>query len=801
MTGSDLRYAVRSLVRQRLATLLVIAMLALGIAANVAVFGLINGLFLRPFPFPEPERLVYINETAPRWNLEVVGINYPDFDLWRKEQRLFEALTLCDTATFNASDGANADRISGGMVTHDFPKVLGVQPILGRFFDADEDRWKGPPVMVIGHGLWQERFGGAPDVVGKTLRLDGVARTIVGVMPPEADFPGGVRLWVPRAGNPNQDGESYGGDGMGRLKPGVTVEQAQADLLRVQQAIWDTRDKEKIVSPFARPLRDEYVKDFRAATSALAGAVGLLLLVACANVASLMLARALARRREMAIRVAVGASGWRLLGQLLVENLLLAGLGGALGLLGGYWALRTLVRAIPDEMPRWAVFSLDPRLMAFALLVTAATAVLFGWAPAVHALRDDLRSAMSNVASGTTASPRGRRTLRLLVGGEFALAALLLICGGLLMQAFDRVRQVSPGFETRGILTFGVYLPEATYPDKEKRLAFWDRLLERMQALPGVDSAAAITCAPLGCHWGSFFVAEGQPPRDAGQPNPVVLYRYATPAYFRTLGVRLKSGRLFDDRDGRGSGEKVVVINEAFAREFFPGVADPVGRRIRRGSKDDNPWVTVVGLVGDVKHYGLERPMRPGLYFPLPDYPADGLTIALKTSGEPNALAAPARAVMRELDPDLAVYQVRTMEEALRRSLTTRATYSWLLAVFAFLAFVLALGGTYGVTAYLATQRTREIGIRLALGAQGADIRGAVLRGSLAVVGIGVALGMLSSLGVARLLSSLLFGVPPHDLLVLGTTGGVLFVSSLLANWLPAARAARVDPMTTLRAE
>jgi putative ABC transport system permease protein len=423
--------------------------------------------------------------------------------------------------------------------------------------------------------------------------------------------------------------------------------------------------------------------------------------------------------------------------------------------------------------------------------------VLFGWAPAFHALRDDLRSAMSNVASGTTASPRGRRTLRLLVGTEFALAAVLLVCGGLLLQAFERVRRVSPGFEAKGVLTFGVYLHEASYPDEAKRLAFWNRLLERMKALPGVEHAAAITCAPLGCHWGNLYTVEGQARQE--DRNPVVLRRYASTDYFRTLGVRLKSGRSFDAQDGMPGRAPVAIVNEEFVREFVRDGRDPIGARLRSG--DDRPWAEVIGVVEDAKHYGLERPMRPGLYFPLPSYPVDALTITLKTGGDPAALAGSARAAVRELDPDLAVHQLRTMEEALRRSFAARSAYSWMLAVFALLALALALGGTYGVTAYLATQRTREMGIRVALGAQRSDIRRSVLGGSLSVVAIGAALGLVASIAAARGLSSLLFGVSPHDARVLLGAIAILAVTALAASWLPASRVARVDPMTTLRAD
>ncbi|HEY8155353.1 MAG TPA: ABC transporter permease [Myxococcota bacterium] len=802
MIGHDLRYALRSLLRQRLAGALVVAMLALGLAANVAVFGLINGLFLRPLPFPEPERLVYINERAPRWNLDVVGINYPDLDQWRREQRQFEAIAYYDGASFNAADGTNALRIEGAQVTHDFAAVLGVKPILGRFFTAEEDRPQGPEVVVISYGLWQDRFGGERDVLGKALRLDGVARTVIGVMPRGVDFPGGVRVYVPLAAELRNDGQSYSGNGIGRLKPGVTAAQGEADLLRTQQPIWDARDKERVVSPYAIPLREELVRDFRTSARALAGAVGLLLVVACANVASLMLARALARRREIAIRVAVGASGGRLLVQLLVENLLFALAGGALGLALGYAALRALVRALPDEVPSWAVFGLDARVVGFAFAATALTLVLFGWAPALHALRGDLRQAMSNAASGTTASPRGRRTLRLLVGAEFALAALLLVCGGLLLQAYTRVRQIDPGFEPRGVLTFGVYLPAASYPDDAKRLAFWDRLIERLQAQPGVASAAAITCAPLGCHWGNFFAVEGAPPRGKDDKNPVVLQRYATVDYFKTMGIRLRDGRIFEPADFGPGEARGAIVNEAFVREFLPGEAHPVGHRFRRASSGETPpWIPILGVVGDVKHYGLERPMRPGVYFPITARPVDSLTLALKTAGDPESLVAGARAAVRELDPDLAVFQVRTMEQALRRSMTARATYSWLLAVFALLALLLALGGTYGVTGYLASQRTREMGIRIALGARTADIRRSVLKGSLGVVVVGMIFGALSSIAAASQISSLLFGVSPRDPVVLVGAVLVLGLTALAASWFPAVRASRVDPMTTLRSE
>jgi predicted permease len=504
----------------------------------------------------------------------------------------------------------------------------------------------------------------------------------------------------------------------------------------------------------------------------------------------------------MGIRVAVGASRWRLLRQLFVENVLLAAMGGALGLVLGQWAIRALVDQLPDQAPPWATFGLDARVMAFAVLASLGTVLLFGWAPALHAVRGDLRSAMHNVANAAITSPGGRRTLRVLVAGEFALATLLIIGGGLLFRAYDRVRNVDPGFNPHGVLVFTISLPAATYDTPPKRLAFWDRVEERMATLPGVRSLGLVNCPPFGCHWGSFYVAEGMPTRGANEANPVVLNRYASPGYFQTMGVRLKSGRFFEQADARrGEGEeRIVIINETFAKTFFPGVENPVGRRIRSNG-DQAPWNRVVGLVEDLKHYGLERPMRPGIYWPLAQRPVDAMAVALKTDGDPDALVASARAAIRELDAELPLFQVRSMEQAMRQTLAVRTTYSWMLAVFALTALLLALGGTYGVSSYLITQRTREIGIRVALGARRGDIVQGVLRTSLVVAFAGIIVGLVASVGLSRFLESLLFGVKPTDALILSSAIGVLVVSALAANVLPARRAARVDPMTSLRAE
>ena len=802
MFGTDFRYTLRWLARQKTSTALVVSMLGIGIAANIVVFSLVNALFLRPFPFPESDRLVDINETAPRWNLEVVGINFPDFYQWRQANQAFDSMAIYDTNAYNLSDERGAERIEGAAVTYDFARVLRIAPLLGRTFTPDEDKPKGPPVVVIGEGLWQERFGRRDDVLGRTLKLNGVAHTIIGVVPRSAEFPGRVRLWVPFAGDPNQPYQSYGYSAVGRLKPGIGVADAEKDLLRTQQQIWDTRDKERIVSPYAKPLHEQFVRDFRSTAKTLLTAVVLLLFVACANVASVMLARALARRREMGIRLAVGASRMRIARQLFAENLMLSALGGAVGLVIGRWALHLLLVSAGEQVPAWADFGMDLRVIGFAIALIALTALLFGWAPALHAVRGNLQGAMHDASRGATGGPGGRRTLSVLVTAEFALAAVLLVCGGLMLQAYQRVQKTDPGFRVDHVLTFSVALPQATYGDDdhpEKTLAFWDRLRGQLKALPGVEASGLVSCAPLGCHWGMFVQVEGAPPPAPGQTNPVVLFRPATPDYFRAMGIRLKSGRFFNDEDGR-NGSRAIIVNETFVRTFWPGVSDPVGRRVK-GSGKDSLWNTVVGYVQDVKHYGLERPMRPGVYVPLVQVPSRTMTVAIRTTGDPAAMAGAARGVIREMDPDLALYRVETMEQALRKSLAQRSLYSWLLGVFAGIALALALGGTYGVTSYLVSQRTREIGIRVALGARRQDIIAAIMRGSLVVVAAGVVIGTLASLVAARGLADRLFGVSPHDPRVLTGAIVVLVATALLANWLPARRAARIDPMRFLRAE
>jgi predicted permease len=426
--------------------------------------------------------------------------------------------------------------------------------------------------------------------------------------------------------------------------------------------------------------------------------------------------------------------------------------------------------------------------------------VVFGWAPALHAVRGDLRSAMSDTASGSTTSPRGRRTLSWLVAAEFTLAAVLLAGGGLLFRAFDQVRRVDPGYDPSHVLTFSLSLPGASYADAAQRLAFWDRLLERVRSAPGVQSAGIISCPPLTCHWGNFYRIEGRAPAKAGEPNPVILSRVAGDRYFEAMGLRLREGRFFDERDGREGTEPVVIVNEMFARTFWPDESTVIGRRLAFNG-DQNPWMTVVGVTKDVKHYGLERPVRPGLYFPtrMMGQRTASMAVIVRTTGDPDAFAPTAHAIVREIDSTLPLFRVLSAEAMLQNSLRTRAVYSWMLAVFAGLALVLALGGTYGVTSYLVTQRTREIGIRLAIGAGAGQIVRAVIAGSVAAIAVGMTVGLaIVALG-AGWLQDLLFGISPRNPVILTAAAVVLIVAAITANWIPARRAARLDPVQSLR--
>jgi predicted permease len=774
-------------------------MLALGIGANVVVFSLVDSLLLRPLPFPDADRLVYINESAPKWNLEIVGVNYPDFWQWHEHATAFEALAAYTSASINLSDDTGAERVLASAVTRDFFDVLRVSPILGRAFTAEEDRPKGPDVAILSERLWRRRYDADPKVVGRTIRANGVDRTIVGVFPQVAEFPDEAAIWIPMQEDPSSTNESYDGSVIGRLTPGVTVAQADADLKRAHGPIWEKRDHDHVVSPFARDLRQQLSADSRSLLPPIIVAVGLLMVVACANVASVMLARAIARRREVGIRLAIGASRVRLLQQLFAENLLLAGAGGLVGLVAGRLMLSGVVAMLGNAVPRWTQFGFDPRLAAYSIGITVAATLLFGWAPALHALSGDLRSAVGDSIGVTTASRGVRRTLTGLVAAEFALSAMLIAGGGLLYRAFDRLSHVDPGFQADHALTFRLALSDPKYTSADAKRALWEQLVTILAATPGAESVGLVSCPPLDCHWGYFFKAEGAPPARPTDPRPVVLTRVASEGYKDAAGLRLVAGRFLDAHDRQKKDAESVVVNETFARTFFPADADVVGKRVRFEG-NDNPWLTIVGVAHDVKHYGLDKPMRPAVYVPMSWARLESLAVVIRTANEPAAFTATARAAVTSLDPRLPMYRVRTLEAAIAESMRTRTVYSALLGIFAILALTLAIGGTYGVTSYLAAERTRELGIRLAVGARPSHLARAVLSTGWRTIPAGIVLGLTLTVFLAHRLGDSLFDVPAFDAPVLLISAGILALAAAAANWLPARRAARTDPVRSLRA-
>jgi len=796
----DLRMAIRGMRQKPGFSLMVVGMLALGIAGNAAIFSTFNSMFLKPLPFPDSSRLIDLDETAPKWNLHYTGVADVDLFAWREHNTTFESMAFFDVPNFNLSKLGPAQHIRGAKVSSDMLHVLKLKVLFGRDFLPEEDRENGDKVALLSYGLWQRLFAGDRGVLGRQIVLDDVPYRIIGVLPSTAVYPDRADVWMPLAIGRTEDRGWYLG-GIGRLKPGVTVAQASADLLRVHRAqIAAGRTANRITSPILTPVRQKYLGDYRAISQALLVAVAVVLLIACVNIAALMLVRASARSHEMAIRIAIGSSRGRVIRQLLTENLVLAGAGGIAGIFVGKLGLQAIAAILPDSMPGWLDFRLDLRFAAFCIVITACSALLFGLAPALQASRVDMRSALHESARRASPSRMRRSALNILVISEIALALMLLISAGLLLQSFYRVMRVDPGFRVQNVLTFEVDLPGQKYAKPEQCVAFYTRYLDRLRALPGVMAAGAATAPPLDGNWGQFFEVEGERPLGPNEKSPVVLQVAVTPGYFDAIGTTLLAGRKFDERDGASKDHEVAIVSETFAHQHWPG-RSPIGKRIRHQDHTAG-WWQVVGVMRDEKHYGLDAEVRPTVYMPERQlaWPMS-LSLVLRAASNPESLIAPARSLLAQLDPDLPMYGVHTMTERLDRSLWARRTYSWLFGAFSAVALILATAGIYGVISYAVSQRTQEIGIRMAMGATPGEVLVNVLRSGMTLVAIGAALGLTGTLAAAGLLESLLFGVSPRDPLIYIAVVLAVAAVGFLANALPARRAAALDPMTALRAE
>jgi putative ABC transport system permease protein len=824
----DLRHGFRMLIKNPGFTLAAVMALALGIGANTAIFSVINVTLLSPLPFANPDQLVAAWTTNAARNSSRGLTAPPDFRAWKEQGQSFEQMGACYFRDFNVSTRDEPERVRGAVVTGNLFQLLGVKPALGRFFTAEDEEFGRHQVVLLSHGLWQRRFGADPGLIGQQVRLNAESYTVVGVMPPDSWLRQPKRkadLWVPMSFEPgsNQNTRNnYFLTVVGRLKPGVGMAKAQAEMDLVAGQLEREHKENKGLGVRLVSLAEDVVGDNRPTLLVLMGAVGFVLLIACANVANLLLARAAAREKETALRLALGATRGRLVRQWLTENMMISLTGGALGLALSYWGLHLIAALAPENLSRDALLTrgmsldMDYRVLIFTMLLSVLTGVVFGLLPAVQASRPDVGKTLKDSARSTTGGPRSRRVRAALVVSEIALAFILLVGAGLMLRSFMHLQGINPGFQPENLLTMQVALPDEKYKTDVQRTAFFQQAVERIKSLPGVQSVGATTSLPLTNEsWGKQFSIEGRTPPATLDQVEAVEFRQITPDYFRAVGMTLVKGRAFNEHDTKDA-PGVVIINEALARNFFPG-EDPVGKRVWMGPPESMlspqllppggrfPRATVVGVVNDVMSYGVNRPIEWEVFVPYAqgggNIPLTKLYVAVRTSSNPETLAAAVRNQVRAVDPDQPVADMRTMEQRLSDSLWQPRLNMMLLGVFAAVAVLLAAIGIYGVVAYSVTQRTPEIGIRIALGARPADVLRLVLvQGALlALVGLGI--GLAGAFALSRIMSNLIFGVSSTDPYVFGAVTLLLLLISLLGSFIPARRATRVDPMIALRSE
>jgi predicted permease len=805
----DLRFAGRMLRRTPGVTAAAVLALALGIGANSAIFSVVDGVLLRPLPYADSQSLLVLHGNFPNQGMRDMAVSYPEY-----KDLLEHARTFANVGTYAQGDaslsgeGMVPERIVTGVASATFFPTLGVQPILGRNFTKEEEFKGSDQVALLDYGLWQRRYNADPSITAKTILLDGLPYRVIGVLPPGFRIDQPALVWVPLSTSLEMTANrgAHFLITIGRLRAGVTPTQLGEDLAAVARYELDTfgtaYNRAVGWSWSFRPLLDAVVGDVRPALFVLLGAVGFVLLIACANVANLMLARAAARHREMAIRTALGAGRARLVRQLLTESLILSLIGGGLGLLLAVWGVDGIVALSPDALPRAREIGLDGRVLAFTIGVTLMTGLAFGLVPALSASRPDLHDALKDGTRGTS-SGRGRLRKALVVT-EVALSLVLLVGTGLMARSFLRLRQVDPGFRADHVLSLRVSLPTPNGPstdaDKERYVSYFARAATRLAALPGVEAAGAITLLPFdGDSNDNSFDVEGYVPRSPGD-KPDNEMREVAGDYFSTLRIPLVRGRLLDSRDVGGA-PLVAVINQTMAQRYWPN-QDPIGKRIKLHSRSAPEWRTIVGIVGDVRGFGLDVPARAEMYFPHAQVRRSaGLALVARTTGDPAALATTVRAALGEIDANQPVFAIQPLETLLSASLAQRRLALMLMLIFGGAALLLAAVGIYGVMSYTVAQRTQEIGIRVALGAQPGDVLGMVVRDGMLLVAAGLGLGLGGALGLTRLVSSLLFGVSATDVVTYAVIALILAAVALAATVIPARRATRVDPMLALRVD